>query len=317
MKNIYLVLFPLFFLNCPAFSQRVIEVSYQQDAQGNYNFSCINRAYCNYILEIGFTSLDNAKCDHALPFKEMVKPGLNKLFRISAINAKYPVNFKYKTGNAKGCLDPQVSPDFTYLLPVSPGKQVQAYEIGNAPKPDAGDAASGGLYAVRLKMKPGDTIYAARRGTVTELDVSSGLNDSGASDAGSGNYIEIVHADCSFGRYGVLQKNSALVKPGQLVEAGQPIGLVGGDKFGRGSEARFSVYYNRPQADPQQQNGKNGETNWAYIPLKFWTKNNGKGMLKHGGDYISEFPAAILSQEKARPAPPRSKRPNKNPSARS
>ncbi|HMH22206.1 MAG TPA: M23 family metallopeptidase [Puia sp.] len=296
MKKSYSVLFFLFLLNLTAISQRVIEVSYQQDAQGNYNFTCINRAYCNYVLLLGFTRFENARSDHALPYMEMVRPGNNKLFKISATNAKDPIQINYKTSYAKGCLDPHVDQDFTYLLPVSPGKQVQAYEIGSAPKPDAAGKDAGSLYAIRLKMKPGDTIYAARRGTVTMLDVSDSLNDSGAANSGSGNYIEIVHADCSFGRYGILRRNSALVKAGQLVEAGQPIGLVGGDKFGRGSEVRFSVYYNLPIQDPQA--GRTGDqANWAYIPIKFWTKTNGKGMLRHGADYSSEFPAVLLTQE--------------------
>ncbi|HZE83969.1 MAG TPA: M23 family metallopeptidase [Puia sp.] len=309
MKYLYSALVPLLFLYHSSFSQRLIEVSAQQDAQGNYNFVCVNRAWCNYILYIGFTTFDNARSDHALPYKEMVRPGSNKLFKVSSIDPKNAIQINYKMSFAKGCIDPQVNPDFTYLLPISPGKQAQAYEIGDTPRSDSGGRGTGSLYAIRLKMKPGDTLYAARRGTVTELDVSSNLNDSGVANSGSGNYIEIVHADCSFGRYGVLRRNSAFVKPGQLVEAGQPIGLIGGDRFGRGAEARFSVYYNRPQAnapDPQnasqpRQSGKGDEAAWAYIPLKFWTKKNGKGMLRHGADYISEHPTAILTQEISKP----------------
>ena len=150
-------------------------------------------------------------------------------------------------------------------------------------------------YVLRLKMKAGDTIYAARKGVVTELQDQNGANDAGQISVSTENFIEIVQADCSFARYGILKKNSALVKPGQAVKAGQPIGLVGGDPFGRGSDLRFSVYYYQEENSTAQNGGRH------YIIPQIWTKNNGKGRLKHGVIYTSEFPAAVLNQEM--PAP--------------
>jgi len=310
MKNsrsllVLVVLFPLL-----SSAQRVIEVNYILDTHGNYIFSCTNRAYCNYVLDVWFTTLDNAKSDHPLPFEAEVRPGMNKLFTISPVSAKDDIKINYKSSFRKGCLHAAVNPDFTYLLPIAPGKEAQAYIIGEIPAGTGGNgvagtgaggsgaagksAGSGGLgggtaardsgYAIRLKMKAGDTIYAARRGVVTAIDASNGENDAGISVRGDLNTIEIVHGDCSFGEYGILQKNGALVRPGQVVEAGTPLGLVGGDKYGRGSEVRFSVGYYDGQHKVQ-------------VPLQFWTKKNGKGMLKHGGTYISEHPRAIVMQE--------------------
>jgi hypothetical protein len=34
-----------------------------------------------------------------------------------------------------------------------------------------------------------------------------------------------------------------------------------------------------------------------YIVPQIWTKNNGKGRLRHGAIYTSEFPASVLNQE--------------------
>ena len=301
MKKLSLILVLLLFfqlLHLPSFSQRLIEVSYQKDMQGNYNFTCINRAFCNYIVDIGFTKLENAATDHPLPFEAVVHPGNNKLFRLTKTNPKEDIVFNYKTGYLKGCLDPKVNTGFIYLLPITPGKEAQAYEIKNATRTATGDYGPDSTYAIRLRSHPGDTIYAARRGTVTEVDVSSAGNDAGA----AGNYIEIVHADCSFGRYGILKNNGAFVQPGQTVEAGQPIGLVGGDQYGRGSDVRFSVVYNQPKEDLQTAgDNNNGPGHWVYVPLQFWTKFNGKGMLRHGATYTSEFPKAILTQEISKP----------------
>lgn len=277
MKKLYWSFLLLLTLPCSLLAQRVVEVSYSIDRQGNYVFSCMNKAFCNYVLNVEFTTLENGRSDHALPFEGEVKPGSNKLFIITPDKGK-DLQLKYKSSYRKGCLHPYVKSDFTYLLPITPGKTAQAYHIVlTTGTPDTG-------YAIRLKMKQGDTIYAARRGTVTAVDISNTENDAGASTTSNWNYVEIVQADCSFAQYGVLKKDGAFVKPGQVVEAGTPIGLVGGDQYGRGSDIRFSVtYYN------DQQN--------TVLPLSFWTKGNGKGTLRHGATYTSEFPKNLLTQE--------------------
>jgi hypothetical protein len=268
-------------------AQRMIEVKYQQDQKGAYVFSCVNYAFCNYILDIGFTSFTNVKCDRPLPFHAEVKPGYNKLFSISVIDPQAAVQFNYKSGFQKGCIHPNVNQNIIYLLPITPGTQAQVYEMSPVKSSD-----SGSWYVLRLKMKPGDTIYAARNGIVNDIQDQNGANDAGQASIGTENFIEIAQSDCSFARYGILRKNSALVKPGQLVKAGQPIGLVGGDAYGRGSDLRFSVYYY------QEENGTLNQTSIShYIVPQIWTKNNGKGRLKHGAIYISEFPSSVLNQE--------------------
>ena len=290
MKNIFCLVATLLLLQPSLFSQRTVEVSYAQDGKGNFVFSCNNKAFCNYVLSVEFTTLENAQSDHSLPYEAEVRPGFNKLFTLTQIKGTDGIQIKYKSSYRKGCLHPSFNPDFTYLLPIAPGKEAQAYEIWNTSNNNAGNGQVDSSYTIRLKMKPGDTIYAARRGTVSAVDVSNTENDAGATTTGSWNFVEIVHGDCSFGQYGVLKKDGAFVKPGQVVEAGTPIGLVGGDKYGRGSDVRFSVSYYGGQFS-------------APTRLQFWTKKNGKGRLKHGGTYISEHPQAIIALEVSKKVP--------------
>jgi hypothetical protein len=278
------------------FAQRIIEVTYTEDTKGSYNFV----SFCNYIVEIKFSSLDNAICDKTLPYRVEVSPGSNKLFKISKQVPGNPIQFKYQVSKVKGCMHPIPNADFTYLLPIAPGKEAQAYELQQTNQPQTGNdvpTEAMNVYVIRLRMKPGDTIYAARRGRISEVDANSGLNDAGKSAGGEENYIEINHSDCSFARYAIIKQHAALVRPGQMIEAGQPIGLVGGDQFGRGSDVKFSVYYNL-----EQNEGNATKMFWNYIPVIFWTRYNGKGKLKHGGTYISEHPKAIIEQELPKPA---------------
>ena len=296
MKTVCLLLAGWVAMATPGLSQRVVEVSAAQDSKGNYIFSCFNHAFCPYVLRVEFTTLENGSADHVLPFEEEVKPGYTKLFTITADKGK-DVQLKYRNSSRKGCMNPSVKTDFVYLLPIAPGKEAQAFVVGNAGgnvgtgggKPLSGAGRDSG-YAIRLKMKQGDTIFAARRGVVTSIDASNTENDAGATTTDSWNYVEVFQGDCSFGQYGVFLKNGIFVKPGQTVEAGTPLGLVGGDRYGRGSDARFSVGYF-------------DGTRTVTIPLIFWTKKNGKGSLKHGGTYISEYPADIVRQEVKSAAP--------------
>ena len=295
IRNSAFLLSSLFLGNPGLFAQRIVDVKYQSGAKGAYLFTAYNHAYCNYILEVHFTTFNNVKSDRTLPYRAEVKPGMNTLFSISPVNPNDPVQFNYASSYNKGCIYPRPDTNFTYLLPVTPGKEVQAYEL-SPDRPVTGAVQQNSWYMIRLRMKPGDTIYAARRGVVTEVEENDVTNDAGLASAGSENYVEIVHADCSFGRYGILKKNGALVKAGQQVKAGEPVGIVGGDKYGRGSDIRISVYYN--QEEDVSQNGDNiWKMDRVYIPLQFWTKNNGKGKLKNGALYTSEFPLSVVNQE--------------------
>src|ERR1700743_2220015 len=225
----------VFLLSSPLlFSQRVVDVSYTIDNQGNYHFTCNNKAYCTYVLKVEFTTMTNLKSDHTLPYVAEVKPGFNQLFVLSPENKTGDTKVSYKSSNRKGSMEPVVNPNFIYLLPIGPGQQTQAFRV-NAVHSTGQDSS----YTIRLKMNIDDTIYAARRGVVTAVDFSNTENDASATTTGSWNYVEIVHADCSFAQYGVFRKDAAFVKPGQTVEAGTPLGIVGGDRYGRGTDARL------------------------------------------------------------------------------
>jgi murein DD-endopeptidase MepM/ murein hydrolase activator NlpD len=281
-------------------AQRVIEVTYTQDDKGNVVYTANNHGYCPYVLRIDFPTLENLRADHSLPYDVELKPGSAKVVTLTPIDKTKDTKFNIRTANRKGLLNPVFHYDFTYLLPTGPGIETQAYRIPNKTGSSAPGAQDSG-YSVRLRAKREDTIYAARRGVVSAMDLSNSENDAGASTTSNWNFIEIFHADGSFAQYGIVKKDGALVHPGQTVEAGTPIGLVGGDQYGRGSEIRFSVSY--------YPGGPNTQ-----IPLQVWTKGNGKGQLRQGAFYTSEFTKALLTAETARK--PGAKAPVKKPVAK-
>lgn len=293
---IYSVL--MVFAAIPAISQRTVEVSYTADKKGDYIFTAFNHAFCTYIVTVRFSQFDNVKADRSLPYRAQVKPGLNTLFALSAVDPIAAVKFNYGSGYTKGCIDARPDTAFTYPLPVKPGREVQAYEMQNQPGKNPAGTHDNHWYSIRLKMKPGDTIYASRAGIVTEVSVGDSANDNGQ-PMKTENYVEVVHADCSYGQYSILKYNGALVIPGLQVKIGDPIGIVGGDKYGRGSEIRFSVSYHLEEVVSTDGSDKlNGYMD--YLPLQFWVKDEGRVKIKNGAVYTAALPAALLGQDKTK-----------------
>ena len=73
-------------------------------------------------------------------------------------------------------------------------------------------------------MPVGTTVTAAREGVVAEIRMKS---RDGQSGEGESNWVKIRHADNTIAAYSHLTEHGALVRPGDRVEAGQPIGLSG------------------------------------------------------------------------------------------
>lgn len=76
-------------------------------------------------------------------------------------------------------------------------------------------------------MDSGVYVYAAADGQIYELHDGEFDRSTYWAGGGFGNYVKILHRDSLCTYYGHLMKNSLLVKFGDSVKAGQPIGKVG------------------------------------------------------------------------------------------
>jgi hypothetical protein len=290
-KLIFAVIIMLF--HSSAFSQSTIEVKYDTDAKGNYNFYCINNDFCKYVLTLDFPGSINIKTYVLLPCKVVVNPGRTSILTVQPDNPGIPLSLRYTYSAQKGCINPKVNPDFVYLMPVGKEKAAEVFELDllkindNSPKPKD-------WYVLGFRMKYLDTIYAARRGVVSGMSDVAKLKLTGYNYSSDENFIEIFHDDCTFGKYEVFSK--IFVTPGQKVEAGDPIGLAGGEKYSSGPHVRFGVFYNC-----QQEKGNNNSLDqkviWAYVPLVFCTTEAPKTKLIKGKSYTADYPYAVITQE--------------------
>ena len=292
-KLLFTVIIVLFYSF--GFSQTLIEVKYESDGKGNYNFYCNNNDFCKYIITIDFTGSINIKSSEFLPYRVAVNPGRTSLLTLQPDTQGNPLSISYTFKYQKGCLNPKVNPDFIYLMPIGKGKEAEVFELSYL-KILVKDPEPKDWYAVGFKMKYLDTVYAARRGVVCGINEAAKLQRTGYSYSSEDNFIEIYHDDCTFGKYQVF--NKIFVTPGQTVEAGDPIGLAGGEKYTSGPHVRFSVHYNYEQdLGVKNKDGSIRKNYWAFVPLVFCTTEATKTKLIKGKKYTSDYPYAIITQE--------------------
>ena len=285
----------LFFIRVSA--QSPIEVFYEKDNTGAYAFSCRNTSYCPYTVTITFTELTGLRTSATLPYQADIRPGQQSLFKLQP-QPNLTNSFQYKVNAMKGCKRTKVDTSVVYLLPTRPGKRVSAAELAYIGKLYAGEQEPKDWYSLAIKMNTGDTVFAARRGTVSAVRSDAAVVGTNLGFHRSDNMVEINHADCSFATYTVFRTNSIFVVPGQVVEAGTPLGIVGGENYGFGPHVRLSVHYNYEA--PVVKNGQltDEKQYWAYVPVRFWLKDEQKAsLLTPRKEYLSEHPDAVIEQE--------------------
>jgi murein DD-endopeptidase MepM/ murein hydrolase activator NlpD len=155
---------------------------------------------------------------------------------------------------------------YIYTLPFKHKKKVfliQGYESKFSHK---------GERALDFKVKRGTTVCAARDGVVQSFRADSdkgGLKPENLSD---GNYVTVKHADGSVAWYWHLLQNSVLVKEGDTVAVGQPIGLSGNTGYSAFPHLHFEVQ------------GYDASGNYTQLATRFHT-NHGIQYLRPGKFY--------------------------------
>lgn len=124
-----------------------------------------------------------------------------------------------------------------YELPYLPGKSVSIVQGYN------GMWSHKGENSLDFWMRKGQTICAARGGVVVGTRSDSKKGGPSYKFISDGNYVIIKHDDSTSAAYWHLEYNGVLVKSGDTVIAGQPIGKVGSTGFSSGPHLHFEVYY--------------------------------------------------------------------------
>ncbi len=161
--------------------------------------------------------------------------------------------------------------NYIYWLPFETGKTKLIFQGYNG-KFSHQDAA-----ALDFALESGEKVYAAREGTVVEVEESNNRNCPDISCARFNNYILIAHSDGTFADYSHLRQNGSVVKPGNKVERGQHIGFSGSTGFSSGPHLHFSVFHNRID-------GKR-----SYVKTRFRTADKEASYLEEKKSYTKNY----------------------------
>jgi len=156
-----------------------------------------------------------------------------------------------------------------YQLPYAPGasyKVSQGYNSGFSHH-------GAGQFAIDWKMPEGTELRAARGGRVVRVKDDSNVGGRTIRFDPYNNFIIIRHEDGTLGHYCHLKKDGVKVTPGQIVQAGEAIGLSGNTGFSSGAHLHFCVY--------KTQDGRQRVT----IPVKFEDVDGRAVTLVEGSHY--------------------------------
>lgn len=147
---------------------------------------------------------------------------------------EYRIAFDWTVGSRHAVHDDE----HVYRLPYASGKSYRVLQGYGSRFSHTGLEE----YAVDFRMPVGTPVHAARAGVVARIEESHsrGCWEHGCGDYA--NYIVILHDDLTTGEYYHLQRNGALVEPGERVEAGQKIGLSGNTGHTTMPHLHFAVY---------------------------------------------------------------------------
>jgi hypothetical protein len=276
------------------YAQNVIDVKYSDEKEGQYSFTCVNNGYCDYYVSLDFPVLTGFNYSTSVPVRTTIRRGSQSMTTLT-MNNTAPPQFQYTYNYLKGAPISKLNPDFPYLLPFKPGNSSEVFELQNV-KDWVNKTKSSDLYALGFKMNEGDTIFAIRRGKVCEINDQVLEKASNYIMKDDNNSIEIYQEDGTIAQYEIFKKNSIFVKLDDQVEAGDPIGIVGGKEYSMGSHLRLMIYYlDRKKLGTGEIVA--GQEYYSYFKPQFVTQNEGRLVLKHGSKYTSAHPESIIIQE--------------------
>ncbi|WP_284041129.1 M23 family metallopeptidase [Jejuia spongiicola] len=151
----------------------------------------------------------------------------------------------------KGTLgDPnKIKPNYRYqyTLPYQKGK---SYKIVQTFGGKFSHNIKNSKYAIDFGLQIGDTITAARNGIVLFVKEDSKKHGKTRKYIDFANRIKILHNDGTIADYVHLDYNGVLVKVGDYITTGQPIGISGLTGFTKGPHLHFVVFKERSISIP-------------------------------------------------------------------
>jgi murein DD-endopeptidase MepM/ murein hydrolase activator NlpD len=203
----------------------------------------ILRITSKYVSEFTLTleaDLENMTPSRSIPFTvEAAGRTSFELVKLRRTDRTRRWHYHYQPYWQLGARRSTTTNDADYAMPFGPGR----YVVMQGPRGTFSHfAGTGSENAVDWTVPVGTIVCAAREGRVAGVKQNSDVGGADRSFRPFANYILIRHADGTFAEYVHLQKDGAMVKIGDEVTVGQPIGLSGQTGFTSAPHLHFDVF---------------------------------------------------------------------------
>lgn len=212
--------------------------------KAKFKLTALNEYYGPVEITIRADRFENMSCNYLLP-ASIIVPARQQKDLVSMWTANEQRGYSYTYTQSVILGDPAAvhDPSSLYQIPIWPADAglVRISQGFNTPRTH-NEMQS--LYAIDIPAAAGTLVRAAREGIV--MDVANDFFRSGKSQKykDRANYVRVLHSDGTMALYAHLQLESAQVRMGQQIVAGQPLGRVGSTGFSAGPHLHFVVQKN-------------------------------------------------------------------------
>jgi murein DD-endopeptidase MepM/ murein hydrolase activator NlpD len=216
--------------------------------------------------------LSRLSASRSTKFTESLAPNESRtVVTLTRRDESTPGNYQYTTRCTIGNKDADHDDDILYLLPYAGGRSYRVIQGYGSNFSHTGREA----YTVDFYMKEGTSVHAARAGVIARIEESHSIGCWERHCGAYANFIVVVHDDDTTGEYYHLQKDGVLVEQGQMVSAGQLIGLSGNTGHTTMPHLHFGVY--RAIANGREQS----------IPVRYISEDGIIDKPRSGGRYLA------------------------------
>lgn len=245
-----------------------------------------------------FLTLKNLRnCDGPMQTQQFeVRSDGMRLLTLRPVNDRMGIGFSYAVAFFRGRLDPPVDTAFVYRMPCTTQRPVQVSQGRYVLDRFRKDSEKRGRLGTHFALERGDTVYAARRGTVVRVQIAEKRPDDAPQISFSSKSTTILaeHSDGSYAWYVGLDGEHLFVEEGADLLPGTPLGLVGsydGERY----SVSVQFMWNRRMLDE----GEHPRTERVHFFPPFLTQ---EGVLvpEHDKCYTAVMDESLLTREMTR-----------------
>lgn len=199
-----------------------------------------------------------------------------QLLTLRPVDVEQGIGYRFAYSSVWGRINPPVDTTFVYRMPVAVRKPILVDRGYNVMQYGRARSEREQL-CTYFETQKGDTIYAMRRGVVTEVEIIERDPDAPVVEfTTETSSVQVEHPDGSMGLYMPLDSKQIFIKLGDQVLPGTPLALAGSYDGERYAVGAMNFWW-------QEYREKDGRT--ALISRSFFPKfatDNGPMHLVHG-----------------------------------